>query len=202
MCPDRQLLSVFFDGELPSPWKEKMESHLAVCPRCRSLLESYRKVSVHALKPAQSVPGGAECLARAQARVWRNLEEKASGKTADFANARFWGRSISIPLPAAAAAVLAVLFAAFWVMRPQDKTTLPNMTLASEEYSIESAGSGGGQGFDSPGMNTAANLNEVLQYLGNRDSGDIILRLPESRNFSSSGQPAIIKAADYSRRRP
>ena len=42
-------------------------------------------------------------------------------------------------------------------------------------------------------------LNGVLQYLGNDDSPDImIIRLPESRSFMSSGEPAIIRAADYS----
>jgi hypothetical protein len=59
------------------------------------------------------------------------------------------------------------------------------------------------QGFDPPGIVPTTNLNEVLQYLGNRDPGDIlIIRLPESRSFTSSGEPAIIKAADYSRRKP
>jgi len=48
----------------------------------------------------------------------------------------------------------------------------------------------------------ATDLNGVLQYLGADGSDIIILRLPESRNFSRSGDPAIIRAADYSRRHP
>jgi hypothetical protein len=72
------------------------------------------------------------------------------------------------------------------------------MTLASEEFSISPAM----QGFDPPGIVPTAGINEVLQYLGNRDPGDIlIIRLPESRSFTSPGEPAIIKAADYPRSR-
>jgi hypothetical protein len=54
-----------------------------------------------------------------------------------------------------------------------------------------------------PGIIPAAtDLNGVLKYLGADGSDIIILRLPENRNFSRSGDPAIIRAADYSRRRP
>jgi hypothetical protein len=43
-------------------------------------------------------------------------------------------------------------------------------------------------------------MENVLQYLSSRDNGEIIiLRLPESRNFVNYGEPAIIKAADYTR---
>jgi hypothetical protein len=45
-------------------------------------------------------------------------------------------------------------------------------------------------------------MDEVLRYLGKEDAGDIvIIKLPESKSFSSSGEPALIKAADYSRSR-
>jgi hypothetical protein len=46
-------------------------------------------------------------------------------------------------------------------------------------------------------------MESVLQYLGGTDTGDIlILRLPESRNFSSYGEPAMLRAADYIRQAP
>jgi hypothetical protein len=45
----------------------------------------------------------------------------------------------------------------------------------------------------------AADLNGIWQYLGDDDSADIvIIRLPESRSFTSFGEPAIMRAADYS----
>ena len=34
MCPDRGLLSAYVDGEVPSPWKERLAAHLSECPSC------------------------------------------------------------------------------------------------------------------------------------------------------------------------
>jgi anti-sigma factor RsiW len=45
MCPDRQILSVYLDEELPSPWKEKMEAHVSSCAECQAVLEKYQAVS-------------------------------------------------------------------------------------------------------------------------------------------------------------
>jgi Txe/YoeB family toxin of Txe-Axe toxin-antitoxin module len=211
MCPDRQLFSVYLDGELPSPWKEKMESHLAGCPHCRGLLDSYRRIFPPNVKAEEAI------IEQAKLKVWRKLEEKINGlgqspsRTEQIPErlygprTRFWSRRITLPLPAAAAAValLIVVCATLWTMRSKERTALPNMTLASEEFSISPSAMYEKQGFDHPGIVPTTNINDVLQYLGNRDSGDIlIIRLPESRNFTSSGEPAIIKAADYSRRKP
>ena len=189
MCPDRQLLSVYFVGELVSPWKEKMQSHLASCPDCRVLLENYQRLSLH------SPDSGRETeLEKAKERVWRNLEGKARFETRPFRETRFWARRISIPFPAAAAAALLIAaFAVFWTMRPKEQAS--NMTIASEMNGMPD--------LTVQGMVPVTSINEVLQYIGNRDGTDIIiLRLPESRNFTSTGEPAIIRAADYSRRRP
>jgi hypothetical protein len=211
MCPDPQLISVYFDGELPSPWKEKMESHLAQCPGCRRRLEGYGLLS----GGEQEKAAVAEVSARE--RVWKKFAEKTGMTVPDSGNIStvspghynhpypirhgFWGRRVSIPLPAAAAVALLIIAAALWTLQTRGQRTLPNMTVASEEFSLWPPGMD--VGFESPGMYPAADLNGVLQYLGARDSGDIvILRLPETRSFMSSGEPAIIRAADYSRRKP
>jgi anti-sigma factor RsiW len=185
MCPDRQILSVYIDGELPSPWKEKMEGHLSQCPQCRQLLERYRLGSI----PESAVPAAAETAAHE--RVWQKIEAGIARKSA-AGQAVFWERRLSVPLPAAAAAaaVLFIAFALLWTRKPAVEVSAPGMTFASEEL-------------DAPGIVPVSNMGDVLQYLGSGDSGDIlILRLPESRSFSSSGEPAIIKAADYPRRKP
>jgi hypothetical protein len=44
-------------------------------------------------------------------------------------------------------------------------------------------------------------MNGLLQLLGTDGSDVLILKLPENRNFARSGEPAIIRAADYSRSR-
>jgi hypothetical protein len=202
MCPDRQLISVYLDGELPSPWKEKMESHLAGCPRCGRLLESYRHLSLSEPAPAHD-----NALAGARERVWHKLEKLGAGQ-AEPAEERggrlkrgfparrgLWGRSVQVPLPAAVAAVLLILAALLWAAQANKARPQPGMAFANDEYSIEAPG------FD-PRLSRIRDMDGVLEYLGGRDSGEIlILRLPESRNFSSYGEPAIVKAADYPRRR-
>ena len=45
-CPDKDLYSAYVDGELQSPWKEKIEVHLVSCEKCRSVVDSYRKISL------------------------------------------------------------------------------------------------------------------------------------------------------------
>jgi anti-sigma factor RsiW len=186
MCPDRQILSVYLDGELPSPWKEKVESHLEVCPACRDLLESYRLASASG--------DGADARERSRMeaageRVWRNIEnrlERAVPLVFPERRISLWRRSIAVPLPAvAAAALIFIVLAMFWLKRPAEPSAMPNMILASEEE------------LGPAGMAPVSDMNGVLQYLSGADSGDIlILRLPESRNFTSSGEPAIIRAAD------
>jgi hypothetical protein len=191
VCPDRQLLSVYFDGELPSPWKEKMESHIAGCPACARRLEAYRRVSLG--KAAGDDAG----LESAREQVWQKLE-MVLGVDASPGSARtaaVWRRSVSIPFPAVAAAaaaafVMIVALALLLVLRTSAEG-MSGMTFASDAE------------IDAPGIIPVADMEDVLQYLGSRDNGDIIiLRLPESRNFVNYGEPAIIKAADYSRAVP
>jgi len=190
VCPDRQLLSVYFDGELPSPWKEKMEAHIAACPACARRLEEYRR---------HSLAGEAAGMDTARDRVWQKLEpcivaDAHPPARAVRRSAAVWQRRVSIPLPAAAAAAaffLLIALAFLQVLRTTNTEGISGMTLASEAE------------LEEPGIIPIADMEDVLQYLGSRDNGDIIiLRLPESRSFVNYGEPAIIKAADYSRNVP
>jgi len=188
LCPDRQLISVYHDGELPSPWKEKLESHISGCPSCRKRLEAYRRISE---KPC---PTSADTADTARERVWRRLESAVAGNvTTPLSSApprRIWlQKRISVPVPAAvAAAVLFIVFASFWVIKPAGTAEMPGMILASEAE------------FDMPAVFPYSDMESVLHYLSGRDNSEVlIIRLPESRNFQQYGEPAIIRAADYSR---
>jgi hypothetical protein len=195
MCPDHQMLSVYLDGELPSPWKEKMEKHLSVCPQCRERLSAYREISQRA---AGSVPeGGAvsegeSILEAAKERVWFRLQNLTAGEICPRRSPGFWSGSVSVPLPAAAAAavILVVAFAAAGFRRNAGTLQLQDMAAAGVDLDVR-------------GIMPVSDMNGVLQYLGDKDTGDIvILRLPESRNFMSSGEPTILKAAELPARIP
>jgi hypothetical protein len=197
MCPDPQLLSIYVDGELPSPWDEKMDAHLKECPACRGKVETFKQLRELINKDAPAKKTNEEELQKSKEKIWSRIEEKRRFTPYP----RIWQRRISIPLPmAAAAAIIIALIVIFFSRDGQifnngfaGKKALPdektNFILAAEE--------------EIPGMIPAAtDLNDVLKYLGTDGSNIIILQLPESKNFSRSGEPAIIRAADYTRRYP
>jgi hypothetical protein len=189
-CPDRQLLSLYFDKELDSPWKEKMESHIAGCADCARELAAYKQISL------SLAPTGDESLKEAQQRVLQKLETSGnySGYKAPTAwhgrTSSIWKRSVSIPVPAAAAVVFMLFALALLWVRSPGRTEPANMAITAETEIL-------------PDVIPFSGMESVLQYLGGTDTGEIIiLRLPESRNFSSFGEPAIIRAADYTRHAP
>jgi anti-sigma factor RsiW len=168
------MLSLYYDGELPSPWKEKLETHLEGCSRCMERLEQFRRLS-GALERGSSIQAPAE-------RVWRRLNNAEVRER----EVPVWGRSVSVPLPLlVAAAALLLAFGVFFVRTPRGAAAPDDSALAAA--------------FDMQTIVPVSDLEGVLQYLGGDDSPDImIIRLPESRSFMSSGEPAIIRAAEYS----
>jgi hypothetical protein len=186
VCPDRQILSLYVDGELPSPWKEKMESHLASCEDCRSQMGKYQAVrSALASAPEDS-------LKAAQERVW--AEASALPKVRNMRPA-VWQRTISLPLPAAAAAAAAVFILAAFLAVLGARS--PQAAVAQDTVAISDIGG------NLQGIVPVTDMDGILQYLSSQDNSDyVILKLPESTNFSSYGEPALLRAADYSKQSP
>ncbi|MDR1216863.1 MAG: zf-HC2 domain-containing protein [Treponema sp.] len=185
MCPAQQLLSVYFDGELPSPWKERMETHVASCTKCASRLAKFRSYS----KGLWEEAGKPSHEEEAKERVFKNLAPYFERR-----KPAFWSKSISLPLPAVAAAmvvfVLAFLFTLVRSFSPVQM--LQSAPMASVESGVE---------MDVQNIIPTSDINGVMQYLGQQNGSEyMIIRLPETKNFTSSGEPLIIKAADYLRR--
>jgi hypothetical protein len=173
-----------------------MEAHLESCEKCRSALAGYRSIRnclSDAKNPLSGDPGRA--LAEAQERVWQRLTAPGivisnEPHRAMRAN-RIWSRNITMPLPVAAAAMVFIAFFAFVGVRALSR---PAPVL------LEQAAAGG-MGLNDNGMLNIQDMAGVLQYLSSQDNGDfMVIRLPESRTFSRVGEPALINAADYSRR--
>jgi hypothetical protein len=182
MCPDRQIVSVYLDGELPSPWKEKMEGHLASCESCRALLETYRGVSE---KLAECEGAAFDASLRAAGDRLRAKLPKPPVSVPARRGAPLWRRSVRVPLPAAAAAAVFLFILAFsWLRRPAADSPLPEMAV------------GGGIDLDTGDMIPVADINGVLKYLSARDDTEyVIIQLPESSSFMSAGDPTILKEA-------
>ena len=181
MCPDHQVISIFFDGELDSPWKEKFEKHLDECPSCRSHLESY-KVMRQKLKEASLVQDRPmdQALMEAMERVWEKTGYVIRPKR------RFWTGSITIPVPIAAAAglIMAIAFAAIIALKQPAKTSEPPQLAGLEMQEM---------------IPVSADMASFFQYLSSDNSADmVIIRLPET-TFKNVGEPRMLRAADYSR---
>jgi len=195
MCPDRQILSLYVDDELPSPWKEKFETHLAVCSECRKRLESYGALRQTLLEDRSEVPEDIKY------RVWNRIIGIEQEKTIPFRlmNPALWRRSVSLPVPVAAAAVIVIMMAAVVMFRDFQAPGVQRMQDSG--YAGINAGLIGGIGQDARDVVPMSDMNDVLNYLSSQDTADfVIIRLPETRKFSSAGGPALINAADYSRR--
>jgi anti-sigma factor RsiW len=176
MCPDRQILSVYFDNELVSPWKEKLEEHVTGCPECAARLEAYKKTR-------ELLPGVGQSVLRAvKERTWEKVAPLAEIRPKTAVARGFWGGSVTVPFPAAAAAgiVLAVAFAMLLVLRPASTPVSQLAGVGMEVHAI-------------------SDMNSLLEYLDNDNSADmVIIKLPET-TFTSYGEPRMLRAADYSR---
>jgi len=185
-CSFSLWLSVYYDHEMDPQYKEKMESHIAGCPDCAKRLEEYKKISLSLTPPEDMLTEDA------RRRVLQKLENNGFHSVYETPAASYsiWKRRVSIPIPAAAAAVFMIIALAFLWIRSPGKMEIPNMAITAETEIL-------------PDVIPFSGMESVLQYLGSTDTRDIlILRLPESRNFASYGEPAMIKAADYSRNAP
>ncbi len=121
MCPDETLLTAYVDDEVPSPWKERIETHLDQCARCRSRVAQYRALMA-ALHVADAVDDAH--LEQAAQRIHASLDDRLSkfsrlphGNTAfDRFFERYplismlGSRRVSVPLPLLAASLLLLVF--------------------------------------------------------------------------------------------
>jgi predicted anti-sigma-YlaC factor YlaD len=201
MCPDKQFLSFYYDGELPSPWKEKMERHLETCPECRKRIGVYQRTSGF-------ISGGVDAavVEAAKARVWQRITERGLVREPSY-TAPPRGRRRFLPPRVAQALTAAVAGAAVAVI-----CVMLLATARGDGSGVIAAIGGSDENFTGvavssdyelniPEIEPASNMQELLRYLENDDSSNIvIIKLPERKKFSRYGEPAFINAADYNRR--
>ncbi|MDR2553105.1 MAG: zf-HC2 domain-containing protein [Treponema sp.] len=176
MCPDRQILSVYFDGELGSPWQEKFEKHLEFCPQCQTVLEGYRICR----ERLGTGPGATE--GKAMEQIWETIRFLPRRRRRSF-----WTGSISVPIPltAAAAAALVLVFTLTILAGFRQ----PRVKPADSQLA----------GLEVEDMTPVSDMASFFKYLEGGDSPDmVIIRLPAT-TFKRSGEPQMLRAADYSR---
>jgi len=173
MCPDRQILSVYFDGELDSPWKEKFEKHLEACPSCREHLAAYQVTRQRLVESPFN---------REQAALDRILEKTGY---AVKPRRRFWTGSVTLPIPVASAAGLIMILTLAALIILRQPSVKPN------EHPLA--------GLEMQEMIPVSDMASFFQNLGNANSTDmVIIRLPNT-TFRNAGEPRMLRAADYTR---
>jgi anti-sigma factor RsiW len=190
VCPDRDLLSAHADGEVPSPWRERLEEHIASCPDCARAMSGYA-----ALRGALRSGDDAEVSA-AVVRGRSRLDALLDGAFASAPSPRpaphsprlsaaraALGRSISLPLPLAAAAALVVLLlggaTAVMAFRPDRVPSMPVVAAGEMESHLAKP----------------ASMDELLRFLGSSDGQvQVTINLPSGTTFGSAGSPVIMRS--------
>jgi hypothetical protein len=206
MCPEKQFLSIYLDGELPSPWRERMEQHIESCSQCRKNFNIYKKTSEILNGVEKSAGTDAEYTAAmetAKSRVWEKINSRAlDERTEHRMRLFFYTRVPRTALAAmagavAAAVIICVMF--FFVPNYRNSGVQPILSSAAENFEGITVSSD--YDLDIPDITPVSSMNELIHYLENDDSSDIvIIKLPERKKFNRYGDPAFINAADYNRR--
>lgn len=198
MCPDRDLVSAYVDGEVPSPWRERLEEHLASCANCSAIVSGYSGLG--ARLRAYEVGDEASALTRGRAWLDTLLEglpapKGALGALPEASAPRSRRRTLSLPLPlAAAAAILVILLGGattLLALRPRAGADI--RAVASSEILPMSVGASA----------QPASMEELLRFLDARDGQvTLTINLPSGTTFGSSGKPVIMRSAQAVRGTP
>jgi anti-sigma factor RsiW len=171
-CPTGETLSAYLDGEVKAP--RQIAEHLDGCPACRLVL----------------------------ARLARVRERLASDPLPDVVPpplpeirprpVPLWKRRIALPLPAAAGAILAILGLGFALIATVGRAPLSWM-------SIRRAPTGATE------LIVAAPVEDLEQLLGSLDRSSqgpqLVIHLPADSRLMMTGEPQLVREADYSRGR-
>jgi anti-sigma factor RsiW len=180
MCPDGELLSAYFDGEVRAPWDGRIREHLRTCSRCRERLAQLGKLrELLQGDPEPANERGFQLTREALiARVWRSFNRGRS----------FWRTRVAVPLPAAAAALAILLGLGVLLAIVTIRPSLPWMTIRRGPAGTTE-------------VQVAAPIKDLESLIRSLESEpaaqEITITLPEESTFILMGEPRMLRAADY-----
>lgn len=189
MCPDKELLSAFFDGEVENPWQSELEVHLKECEHCREIIASFR--SLHLVLQEDRQP---DCKP-AQLRTLERIQH--GSQIIQLEKSSFWKKRLQVPLPmVAAAACLLILFTSTFTFFLGKSSATSNRQIAVADSTPRISESIDTEpplliGLHDDDLETIIRLIEDRNY-----SNEVIIRLPEDSSFSMAGEPKFIRAKD------
>ena len=210
-CPDSDLYSAWVDGEVPSPWKEKLEAHLASCPRCQAQAERFRKMHAYisasiAQAPKLDIDASYGRLCARRKTFVATIGSKQENKMPEWIHF-----SVRMPLAVFAALFLAAIFLpALFVLKTssnlrnqheefslmrQDLQNLKALASQTQVYSPDlSSKSIPASTVSTSGRSIFKMVDYARQFAGdqdlfsNTDTNIIIIKLPHLTRFSNSGE--------------
>ena len=84
-CPEKDIHSIYLDGELPASYKAKYEEHLKSCEKCRNQLEQLKKAQDLLKKDSSSINLSQKDLEDSYGRLLSRMSyAKATSKTRTY----------------------------------------------------------------------------------------------------------------------
>jgi len=178
MCPDRELLSAWVDGEVPSPWRDTIERHIDACASCAETAASMRRTRDLFASDASRIDAEA-----ARLRVEQRLGFASARLSARPAS--FWTRRYAVPVPVAAAAalVLALLGLALADSGRRNAELRMAVQRAFEATPVATSGMG---------------IESIIDYISKQNAAvNINITLPSDAFGGAAGEPFIVREAEY-----
>ena len=134
MAFDPELVSAYFDDEIPSPWKERAADQIQADQESRALLASFEKLRSDIREDRERLESELPAL---EARVFERISETRNALGSQRPRKGFWKSTVSIPAPAAAAAALVLFFGLGFTLavnltsQPRDPLGFPEISAVS-----------------------------------------------------------------------
>jgi hypothetical protein len=174
MCLDDALISAYVDGEIPEPWKSRIEEHFSICKKCRDVANRYFQLDELILRDNKI---SEEQVAASSEIVRKNISNQIKNNI--HKHIPVWKRKypVAVPLLAAAAALIIALSGVLIVSRVNRN---PSPRLDNN-------------------VNIALDVKDIEQLLSALKSNDmeIFIELPEEPTFRYLSEPQLIKASDH-----
>ncbi|MBN2657740.1 MAG: zf-HC2 domain-containing protein [Spirochaetales bacterium] len=179
MCPDKSILSAWFDGEVDGLWGDRISEHLKSCHSCSAF--------VHQMQDQQNLlhslpePDFTDSLDRVKFMI---REKRTVSRTT-----RFWERRIPVPVAAAAAIVAATFSLSINVLAGNRNDGL-NAGLAS-------AGGNYASVINLPGDKVDEFFRMMEVSMSDEFSSNSIMELPSDVSLSFNGDSQLVKSVGY-----
>jgi len=184
MCPDREILSAYLDGEIAPPWDDAMAYHIASCDKCRAVIAGLQSTQ--------------RALQREPAVDWQESMERVrrrilTGESLQPRRVTLWRRQVSLPLPVTvlAAALLLTLGIALVMLATRADMGYIRVTKApagGTEYQFAVP-------YDK--------VEALLKSVGGNDANiESVMTLPKNVKLVPVGEPRMGKATEFLRKKP